>query len=86
MPKIKSNWICLDCGIDCSKHLKNYYMLKHDVWKRINPQINGMLCVGCCENRLRRNFIADDILVCPLTEFINPYTKSILLAASKKIN
>jgi hypothetical protein len=54
-------------------------MLKDEVWKRINPKVEGMLCMDCCEKKLGRKLIAADIHPCPLTTDINQYTRSILL-------
>ena len=73
-----ANWFCMDCGKDCFIHPIDYYMLRHELWKTINPQVKGMLCMDCVEGRLGRKLIKSDILICPLTVDINPYTAKIL--------
>ncbi len=82
---IQKEWGCNSCGKLCCDDERDYYMVKHEVWKRIHPQIVGMLCMDCCEEKLGRKLIADDILIAPLTTQDNPYTRAILLEAGYKI-
>ena len=62
-------------------------MLKDDIWFKIHPQKNGMLCMNCAEKKLGRPLQRDDILICPLKVVISPYTASILkgLRECKKV-
>ena len=78
-----ADWICGSCGKDCSIHPQDYYMLRHELWFKINDSWKGMLCMDCVEKRLGRKLQEEDILVCPLTEEINPYTRMILHPYSK---
>jgi hypothetical protein len=51
---------CLDCGRDTNA-INEYYMVKYDVWKQAtgdNP--NGMLCIGCLEQRIGRHLQRSD--------------------------
>jgi hypothetical protein len=43
--------ICLECGIDCSA-ADETYMVKDTVWPI--GDLDGMLCVGCIEQRIGR--------------------------------
>ncbi len=45
MDKAQNNFNCLDCGVDTGA-IREYYMLHNTVWKKINPQGEGMLCVA----------------------------------------
>lgn len=52
----------------------NYYMLQDDLWKQINPQIIGMLCLACVEKRLKRPLVKEDFSITPeemMDRFIN---------------
>jgi hypothetical protein len=44
---------CMDCDADTYVS-EQYYALKDRLWKRINPAIDGMLCLPCAEKRLGR--------------------------------
>ena len=57
------SFICLDCHIDTTPE---YYVIKNPLWKKANPQINGMLCIGCLEQRLGRNLTKQDFTKAPL--------------------
>lgn len=51
---------CMDCGVvtspwpDDDGNPGNYYMLRDELWRRVNPQVHGCLCVRCMEQRLGR--------------------------------
>ncbi len=65
-PKIDHpQYICLDCGSDTFLS-QQYYMLKDRLWKRIHPQIEGMLCLKCAEARLGRALTRQDFKRVPL--------------------
>lgn len=74
-----NEWYCRECGKDCFRNPIDYYMLKDDIWFKINGKFKGMLCMECLENRLGHKLTSEEILRCPLTEETNPYTKHILL-------
>jgi hypothetical protein len=52
-------FFCLDCDADTYVN-QQYYMLKDELWKKINPSIDGMLCLPCVEKRLRRSLTRKD--------------------------
>lgn len=54
-----SDWRCMDCGVD-TRAIEEYYMLHDHVWREANPDIEGILCVGCVEQRLGRKLAAAD--------------------------
>lgn len=74
----KKHWLCLDCGKDCIKDEKDYYMIQHELWMDLVGSREGMLCMDCLETRLGHKLRKEEILPCPLTEFMNPYTAAIL--------
>jgi len=53
-----------------------YYMVHSDVWKQSNlANTEGMLCIGCLENRIQRVLISSDFSDFPINSpFI--FTKS----------
>jgi hypothetical protein len=50
---------CLDCSVD-TLDIDEYYRLKTPVWLEANPADEGMLCIGCVEERLGRQLIPKD--------------------------
>jgi hypothetical protein len=60
-------FVCLDCGVNTT-HINEYYMLEDDVWygALTAQDNNGMLCIGCFENRLGRKLRPDDFAQVPL--------------------
>lgn len=50
---LNSLYLCLDCKRDTSE-IDEYYTLKDEVWAEANSDIDGMLCIGCVEDRLGR--------------------------------
>ncbi len=53
-----NNPLCQDCQINVY-HSDNYsYMLKHSVWRRVDPHGTSMLCIPCVERRLGRELRA----------------------------
>lgn len=71
-------WFCKCCNKNCMIDDKDYYMLQHNLWKSIHPEILGMLCMDCVEEKLGRKLLAIDVLDCPLTRYGNPYTSALL--------
>lgn len=59
MHKSKRKWLCLDCGTHTGQ-AKEHYFLKPIVWLAIHASEKGMLCIGCAEARLGRQFNAND--------------------------
>jgi hypothetical protein len=56
-------------GMDCDNDTyvnEQYYMLKDRLWRKINPSIDGMLCLPCAEEcparRLARRIKIANIL------------------------
>jgi hypothetical protein len=58
----KVNGRCLDCRTETTfaKGNEEYYMIHNELWAQANPQINGMLCIGCLEIRLGRTLTSED--------------------------
>lgn len=77
--EIKKAFACLDCGKDTGK-MGEYYMVKHELWRMINPQITGMLCIGCLEHRFGRKLIHLDFLYAPINFFPDQYRSKRLLS------
>lgn len=50
---------CMDCDV-CTRCLGEYYMVNDDVWLAANPNIDGMLCLTCLEERLGRELKKSD--------------------------
>jgi hypothetical protein len=58
---------CLDCSADTStRGIQEYYMIHKPLWLQANPQDDGMLCIGCLENRIGRKLNANDFISCPV--------------------
>ena len=54
-----SAFICMDCKVNTSD-INEYYMVDNEIWRKVNPRKEGMLCIGCLENRLGRILIKSD--------------------------
>lgn len=59
------DFLCLDCNVSTLWN-GEYYMVKNKIWNKIHPDMEGMLCVGCLEERLGRSLIPADFTKCPL--------------------
>jgi len=59
---------CKDCGIHTGE-AHEYYMVNNDLWKQHGTE-QGMLCIGCLENRMQRQLTADDFTDCALNNGI----------------
>jgi len=67
--KDQTDRLCLDCEQD-TQEMREYYMVQDDLWKTVNPDVDGMLCVGCLETRLGRTLTPADFTEAPCnTEF-----------------
>ncbi len=55
----RRKFLCVDCSVDTGK-LGEFYFLKTPLWLSVMPGGNGMLCVGCLENRLGRRLTPSD--------------------------
>lgn len=56
---------CMGCGVH-TKDIKEFYTLQNHIWRLVNPQHSGMLCIGCVEQRLGRELCMVDFTWCPL--------------------
>ncbi len=52
-------------------------------WFHKTGESSGMLCVKCLETRMGRKLIKKDLYICELN-WLNPYTKALLIAKKKK--
>jgi hypothetical protein len=57
---------CVDCAVDTAA-IGEYYMVWPDVWERaeVAPD-DGMLCVGCLEDRIERRLSTLDFMAVPV--------------------
>lgn len=53
------SFICLDCHVHTGR-LKEYYMVKDELWESVVPDGEGMLCAGCLCKRLGRKLEPSD--------------------------
>jgi hypothetical protein len=62
------NGRCLDCRNETTfkKGPCEYYMVHNELWARANPQVNGMLCIGCLEDLIGRRLTPDDFTDVPI--------------------
>jgi hypothetical protein len=61
---------CVDCLNETTftKGNEEYYMVHNALWLKANPQINGMLCIGCLENRIGRRLMQADFTDVPINQ------------------
>lgn len=57
--KLRSSFICMDCKVD-TMSIDEYYMVHDEIWEEAVPEFEGMLCIGCLEERLGRELTPDD--------------------------
>lgn len=60
-------FICINCDINTSE-INEYYMIEDHLWKKVNPNITGMLCIGCVENKLGRKLNSADFTPYPINQ------------------
>lgn len=77
--EIEEGFKCVDCRFDTMRGLE-YYMVSDELWasagmgKRFG---DGMLCIGCLENRIGRTLVpADFPNLYPLNAKVAPFPKS----------
>jgi hypothetical protein len=58
---------CWDCAA-CTNCSYEYYMVDDELWSSATEDFggDGMLCIGCLENRLGGRLTKDDFTDCPL--------------------
>lgn len=73
--------ICWDCGEDTS-NIGEYYMVNDAVWKQAVENKKTIFCIGCLENKLKRELTPDDFseklhlpINCPKESFLRYGTK-----------
>ena len=54
---------CLDCSMMTENE---YYMVHDEIWHSVAGE--GMLCIGCLENRLGRRLSKDDFTDAPVND------------------
>lgn len=59
---VNDSFDCLDCKVN-TRALEEYYTVTDEVWSQVNPDIDGMLCIGCVEDRLGRPLNYNDFPV-----------------------
>lgn len=55
----RRRFLCLDCNEDTGK-LMEFYFVHTDLWLSAAGSKEGMLCVGCLEERIGRRLTSDD--------------------------
>lgn len=63
-----SGFFCLDCNVN-TLAIDEYYMVQFSLWREANPSEEGMLCIGCLENRIGRQLTVDDFIEAPVNYF-----------------
>lgn len=58
-------FLCLDCRVHTGE-INEYFMVHDDLWFSVNPDGEGMLCLGCLEARLGRPLAAADFTDAPV--------------------
>jgi hypothetical protein len=81
----RKKFICLDCGIDTSKH-NELYMLVDETWKLTGLGKVGMLCVGDVEKRIGRRLTASDFNDSYLNNFRTNSKSARLVERMKNVN
>jgi hypothetical protein len=54
---------CIDCSVN-THFIREYYMVQFDLWYSVANE--GMLCIGCLEDRLGRNLTPEDFIDAPI--------------------
>lgn len=60
---------CSDCHMQTmfnDEGENEYYMVHDELWLQANPQISGLLCIGCLEDRLGRMLTPSDFTSSPI--------------------
>lgn len=73
---------CLDCGQDTGEFgLNEYYAVHNDVWAQtgLGPE-DGLLCIGCLEQRIERQLTAADFPAVFINRWGSPRLESRLHA------
>lgn len=75
--ELKFKTYCLDCGIDTIES-NEYYMVNKDLWSQVTTEESGegMLCIGCLEERLGRRLSRKDFIDVPVNEISGTSRKS----------
>ncbi|MBA8881664.1 hypothetical protein FHW16_005409 [Phyllobacterium myrsinacearum] len=70
--EIAARFICVDCSVDTCES-NEYYMVQDAVWKEagMTPD-GGMLCLGCLEDRLKRQLKPHDFPDYPINHGVFP--------------
>ena len=74
---MKVDMRCADCGKDTSEDLKDYFMVRDNLWAEYGVG-RKLLCMDCFEKRLGRKLRKEDLTDCIVNTQWNPYTKRIL--------
>lgn len=65
--KAYSCFYCLKCSVNTLDN-DEYYMIKDEIWLAVNPDDDGMMCIGCVEEVLGRELAPEDFTDCPLNQ------------------
>lgn len=64
------NDYCVDCNVN-TMLIREYYMVHQHVWFQTQlGSYDGMLCIGCLENRIGRRLTPSDFSDFPVNNFL----------------
>lgn len=70
-----NSFACVECTCDVSEIGEYDYMVHDEVWKLAElGETDGMLCVGCLEERIGRRLQADDFTDAPVNQFADSHS------------
>lgn len=82
-----ADFLCVDCGID-TWEIGEYYMIHKPLWLTHGAD-QGMLCIGCLEDRIGRRLTSADFTDYPInrdtTEYRSPRLRTRLRGADRLI-
>ena len=56
---------CVLCGVN-TMDIGEYYMVKRNLWKKYGAYGDGVLCIGCLEERMGRRLVRADFTKAPV--------------------
>ncbi|QFG12256.1 Hypothetical Protein OBI_RACECAR_152 [Arthrobacter phage Racecar] len=74
---------CMDCPVN-THYIHEYYMVQFDLWYSVVPSGEGMLCIGCLEDRLGRELTTEDFIEAPVNYGIFGMSDRFRARAGKK--
>lgn len=66
----RARWLCLDCALDTLES-GDYYMVTEGLWQQAQQNLEGMLCLDCLQERIRRPLEGNDFIDCYVNDHNN---------------